>query len=150
MSKRIHTSSRVGSMVCPACGTGELRHDETGLFRCGGCEGALDGGMLEALVQIAALPEALGSRPCECGHPEMRLLPDGTSHCPSCGSEVPPAGSSSAASCVTTEAYLCGWEDGLFGGAGSFARNESLARFGDAYERLDYYRGHRAGRGVHF
>lgn len=150
MGKRIHTSSRAGSMVCPACGVGELRHDEVGVVRCGGCEGALDGEMHEALVQIAALPEALGSRPCECGHPEMGLLPDGTSHCPACGSEVPSFGSSSGASCAANEAYLCGWEDGLFGDSGSFARNRSLARFVDARERLDYYRGHRAGRGARF
>jgi hypothetical protein len=149
MGKRIHTSSRVGSMVCLACGVGELRHDEIGIVRCGGREGALDGGMLEALVQIAALPEALGSRPCECGHPEMGLLPEGTVHCPSCGSEVPPAGSS-AAPCVTTEAYLCSWEDGLFGEARSFARNENLPKFGAPHERLDYYRGHRAGRETRF
>lgn len=149
MGKRIRTSSRVGSMVCPACGVGGLRQDGEGLVRCEGCEGALDGGVLEALVQIAALPEALGSRPCECGHPEMGLLPDGTSHCPSCGSEIPPVGSS-AAPCATTEAYLCGWEDGLFGEARSFARNGSLPRFGEATARLDYYRGHRAGRGARF
>ncbi len=149
MGKRINTSSRIGSMVCPACGVGELRKDGEGLVRCGGCEGPLDGEMLRTLVQIATLPEAVGSRPCECGHPEMGLLPDGTSHCPSCGSEVPPAGSP-AAPCARPEAYLCGWEDGLFGEAGSFARNKGLARFGGPQERLDYYRGHRAGRGVRF
>jgi ribosomal protein L37AE/L43A len=27
---------------------------------------------------------------CECGHPEMRRLPDGVYWCPACGSEVPP------------------------------------------------------------
>ena len=137
-------------MVCPSCGVGELRQAGEGLVRCEDCEGALDGEMLGTLVQIAALPEALGSRPCECGHPEMGLLPDGTSHCPACGSEVPPVGFTSAASCAMTEAYLWGWEDGLFGEARSFARNGSLPRFGEAAARLDYYRGHRAGRGARF
>jgi len=46
--------------------------------------------MLLTMVQIIALPDALGKHACECGHPEMRLLPDGTFHCPSCGSEVLP------------------------------------------------------------
>jgi hypothetical protein len=36
------------------------------------------------------LPEALGKHACECGHPEMRLLPGGVFHCPACGSEVVP------------------------------------------------------------
>jgi hypothetical protein len=46
--------------------------------------------MLEALREIAALPDSLGSHACECGHPEMRLLPDGVFHCPACGCEVLP------------------------------------------------------------
>ncbi len=46
--------------------------------------------MLRTMEQIIALPDALGTHACECGHPEMRLLPDGTFHCPSCGSEVLP------------------------------------------------------------
>ena len=48
--------------------------------------------MLETLRRITDLPEALGSHACECGHPEMRRLPDGTFHCPACGSEVLPVG----------------------------------------------------------
>jgi len=46
--------------------------------------------MLLTMEQIIALPDALGKHTCECGHPEMRRLPDGTFHCPSCGSEVLP------------------------------------------------------------
>ena len=41
--------------------------------------------MLEALSEIAILQNAVGSHACECGHPEMRLLPDGVFHCPACG-----------------------------------------------------------------
>jgi len=48
--------------------------------------------MLLTLEQIIALPDALGKHPCECGHPQMRRLPDGAFHCPSCGSEVLPFG----------------------------------------------------------
>jgi ribosomal protein L37AE/L43A len=46
--------------------------------------------MLLTLEQIVALPDAFGKHACECGHPEMRRLPDGVYRCPSCGSEVLP------------------------------------------------------------
>jgi hypothetical protein len=44
--------------------------------------------MLALMKQIIGLPDALGRHACECGHPEMRVLPDGVYHCPACGSEV--------------------------------------------------------------
>ena len=59
-------------------------------MRCESCGGSLSGAMLETLWRISALPDAVGAHTCECGHPEMRLLPDGTFHCPACGSEVLP------------------------------------------------------------
>jgi ribosomal protein L37AE/L43A len=47
--------------------------------------------MLKTLVAILALPEALGTHACEeCGHPQMRCLPDGVFHCPACHAEVTP------------------------------------------------------------
>jgi hypothetical protein len=101
--------------------------------------------MLEALRQITALPEALGSHACECGHPEMRRLPDGTFHCPSCGSEVGPIDAHATLS-EHGEAWWAGWMDGHFGERGSFACSTNLARWEAPSERLDYYRGHRAGR----
>jgi hypothetical protein len=55
--------------------------------------------MLETLRRIPALPDALGSHACEeCGHPEMRLLPDGTFHYPAYRSEVFPVGAPSSPS----------------------------------------------------
>jgi ribosomal protein L37AE/L43A len=39
---------------------------------------------------ITELPDAAGHHACECGHPEMRRLPDGVYWCPACGSEVVP------------------------------------------------------------
>jgi hypothetical protein len=48
----------------------------------------LGAAMLLLLQQIIALPDSWGKHACECGHPEMRLLPDGVYHCPACGSEV--------------------------------------------------------------
>jgi hypothetical protein len=61
-----------------------------GVTRCGSCGLPLLGSALETLREIVGLPDALGAHPCECGHPEMRRLPDGVYHCPACGSEVLP------------------------------------------------------------
>jgi ribosomal protein L37AE/L43A len=41
-------------------------------------------------LRISKLPDAVGGHACECGHPEMRRLPDGVYWCPACGSEVMP------------------------------------------------------------
>ncbi len=46
--------------------------------------------MLETLREISKLPGSLGSHACDCGHPEMRRLPDSVFHCPACGAEVLP------------------------------------------------------------
>ncbi len=46
----------------------------------------------------------------------------------------------------TSVAYRCGWVDGYYGELGCFTENRRLAGWEWASERLDYYRGHRAGR----
>jgi ribosomal protein L37AE/L43A len=77
--------------VCPFCESGLLVSRGPGFARCGSCGLPLLGSALETLRDIVGLPDALGSHACEeCGHPEMRLLPDGVFHCPACGSEVLP------------------------------------------------------------
>ncbi len=88
------TTSRPGYLVCPVCGSGELLPPVgSGLAGCDSCGCAFDSAVVGTLEQIVALPDALGKHACEeCGHPEMRCLPDGTYHCPACGSEVLPAG----------------------------------------------------------
>ncbi len=58
--------------------------------RCDLCGRAVEDAVLWTLEQITALPDALGKHACECGHPEMRRLPDGVFHCPACSSEVVP------------------------------------------------------------
>jgi hypothetical protein len=45
-----------------------------------------------------------------------------------------------------TRAYRCGWIDGRHGELGCFTENLRLPEWKTASERLDYYRGHRAGR----
>jgi ribosomal protein L37AE/L43A len=84
------TSSRSGHLVCPACESSELQPQAHGLASCASCACLFSGTVLNVLARIATLPEARGKHACECGHPEMRCLPDGVFHCPACGSEVLP------------------------------------------------------------
>ena len=101
--KRPALASGSHFIICPICEAGEMRsggHDE---FRCPVCGRTLGSGILEALQQIITLPDALGKHACEeCGHPEMRRLPDGVSHCPGCGSEVLPTRANSRTEAVGT------------------------------------------------
>jgi ribosomal protein L37AE/L43A len=90
VSSHTTASSKPGRLVCPACEFGELQpRGEAYVASCDVCNCAFTGAVLRILEQIAALPDALGKHACEeCYHPEMRLLPDGTFHCPACRSEV--------------------------------------------------------------
>lgn len=90
------SASKSHLMICPLCEKGELRLDGTGSARCDSCVRFIEGAVLKTLEQIAGLPDALGEHACECGHPEMRLLPDRVFHCPACGAEVIPLEASSA------------------------------------------------------
>jgi hypothetical protein len=45
-----------------------------------------------------------------------------------------------------SEAYRCGWTDGCYGELGCFTGNRRLGERERASDRLDYQRGHRAGR----
>jgi hypothetical protein len=76
--------------ICPFCEAGELCPADGIQVHCDLCGRAVEGAVLRTLERIAALPDALGKHACECGHPEMRRLPDGVFHCPACGSEVVP------------------------------------------------------------
>jgi ribosomal protein L37AE/L43A len=84
------TMSRPNRIVCLACGSGELQLRGLEPARCDVCGLSVEDAMFRTIQQIAALPDALGSHACECGHPEMRRLPDGVFHCPSCSSEIYP------------------------------------------------------------
>jgi hypothetical protein len=86
-------ASRADEIVCPGCGCGQLQPPRGFLSRlaeCDCCRRAFDITIVGTLKQIVALPRALGKHPCECGHPEMRRLPDGVFHCPGCRAEVLP------------------------------------------------------------
>ena len=92
-------ASRPDHLVCPLCEKCRLCPTGRGSMRCEPCGVHLRGDVLETLRGIAALPDTLGAHACECGHPEMRLLPDGTFHCPACGSEVLPLEASGRSKC---------------------------------------------------
>ena len=96
------------SFICPLCEADELRSGGHNGVQCPVCGYAPGRGVLEALRQIIALPDALGSHACEeCAHPEMRRLPDGVSHCPGCGSEVLPTISNCRMQAVGTRSGHC-------------------------------------------
>jgi hypothetical protein len=83
-------TSRSDLLICPVCAAGELHPFGGERAHCGRCGYILGTAMLLTLEQIIALPDALGKHACECGHPELRLLPHGVFHCPACGAEVLP------------------------------------------------------------
>jgi ribosomal protein L37AE/L43A len=146
--KSLSLRSRAGSLVCPLCEVDKLNTHGHSSARCDSCGVLVSEATLEALNQITVLPDALGRHACEeCGHPEMRLLPDGTHHCPACGSEVVPLDARASLSEPDEhgEAWWAGWMDGHFGELSSFVENPSLRRWEDPSERLAYYIGHRAG-----
>jgi ribosomal protein L37AE/L43A len=84
-------TTRSHSLICPFCEAHDLRSFGHNSARCEYCGGLLSGALLQTLLRITGLPDAVGRHACECGHPEMRRLPDGVYRCPACGSEVVPA-----------------------------------------------------------
>ena len=83
-------ASELRRILCPFCESGKLISFGPNMARCDSCGLPLVGSTLETLRDVIGLPDALGAHPCECGHPEMRELPDRVFHCPACGSEVLP------------------------------------------------------------
>jgi hypothetical protein len=104
-------ASRLDSLVRPLCEASKLYPSDQDSMSCRSCGAHVQEAMLETLRSISTLPGALGSHACECGHPEMRRLPDGVFHCPACGSEVLPIGAASAPlrSDEHGAAYRAGW-----------------------------------------
>jgi ribosomal protein L37AE/L43A len=134
--------------VCPFCEVNLLRPFGHNSARCDACGGVIAGPLLETLNQINHLPDVVGRHACECGHPEMRLLPDGVFRCPACASEVLPVTAPPVVwkSGDRSGAYWIGWLDGRYGEPGNFTHNRRLSKLEEASDRLDYYRGHRDGR----
>jgi ribosomal protein L37AE/L43A len=152
VKKLTYISGNINSIICPSCGINELERSADGEAHCTGCYHPISTQVLKTLEQIVSLPDAIGSHACECGHPEMRHLADGVLRCPGCGSEILPLSASEirSESASVSEAYRCGWAEGFFGNTETFVHNDGLTRWQDARDRLEYYRGHRAGRAVRF
>ena len=139
-------TSKPDSLLCSLCERNKFNPSSRDSKRCQSCGGRLGGAMLETLRSISGLPDALGRYACACGRPEIRFLPDGTFHCPACGSEVlstdaPP---SPVKLCEYSAAYWTGRQDGRFEDRASFADNANLARWENLSDRFDYNRGYRA------
>ena len=118
------------TLTCPFCSDADLRAFGRNSLRCDECGSVLGGALLETLHMIVALPDAAGSHACECGHPEMRRLPDSVYRCPACGSEVTPISAPvSWKSPDHTEAYWSGWLDGRYGDLKRFTHNHRLAKW---------------------
>ncbi|MGH3090512.1 MAG: hypothetical protein ACRDSJ_24805 [Rubrobacteraceae bacterium] len=134
-------------ILCPLCEVDEMSIVGPNMARCHSCEYAMGGELIGTLRGMARLPDAFGRHACECGYPEMRLLPDGVYHCPSCGSEVTPADAPTVEwkTGEHSEAYWRGWLDGKYAQVEDFVHSPRLAKWESAADRLEYYRGHRAG-----
>jgi ribosomal protein L37AE/L43A len=142
-----HAAPNTSPLTCPFCEASKLKDFGRNSARCYACGGILGGDFLELLRGISVLPDTIGRHACECGHPEMRLLPDGVYRCPACGAEVLPLSASNVSwmNPPRSEAYRQGWLDGRFGDGELLAESRLLARWDTARDRLDFYRGHRAG-----
>ena len=79
-------ASRPGFLVCPYCEAGKLCPSSHVSSHCDSCGGFLSGTILEVLREIAALPNHTRDHPPECGHPQMRLFPNGVVYCLVCWS----------------------------------------------------------------
>jgi hypothetical protein len=90
VSKVHWITTKIHSPRCPFCEVHELEPFGQDSARCLSCGALLSGILLETLRQIIELPLVVGRHACECGHPEMRLLPDGVYRCPACAAEVTP------------------------------------------------------------
>ena len=134
---------------CPHCERGQVQPEDPTLTRCPACGRAPDEWILKTLTEIASLPDAKGTHACEaCAHPQMRRLPDESFWCPACGQDILSLEATLALweFRQESEAYRQGWLEGyLLGEAGDFSSSTQLVRWEGAHERLDYYRGHRAG-----
>lgn len=134
-------------IVCPWCEAGRLLAEGSSAARCGDCGYAISGQLFRTLREATTLPEVVGRHACECGYPEMRLLPDGVYWCPACRAEVTPVGAPAVKwkTDDRPESYWQGWLDGRFAQIDDFTGSARLARWENPEDRLEYYQGHRAG-----
>ena len=76
-------------VLCPFCGSGEIRAVNPSLARCTECGETMSHHFFDTFLEIRSLTEAEGEHACECGHCELRDLTSSVhSRCPSCGGEI--------------------------------------------------------------
>ena len=75
-------------VLCPFCGSGEMRAVNASLARCTECRETMSHQFFDTFREIRSLTEAEGEHARELGHCEMRDLPSGVHRCPSCGGEI--------------------------------------------------------------
>jgi hypothetical protein len=75
-------ASRPHAVICSICEAGELFFLGGNSARSTTCGGHLGGALLKTLRERVALSDTLGEHACDCGHPEMRRVPDGVFLCP--------------------------------------------------------------------
>jgi hypothetical protein len=69
-------TTRAQSLCCPFCEVYDLERYGHSSLRCASRDNFLTGTLLETLRHIVDLRDAIGSHACECGHPEIKRLPD--------------------------------------------------------------------------
>ncbi len=75
-------------VLCPFCGSGEMRAVNASLARCTECRETMSHQFFDTFLEIRSLTEAECEHARELGHCEMRDLPSGVHRCPSCGGEI--------------------------------------------------------------
>lgn len=105
--RAVDTVSGREYLICPVCEAGRLGAFGGNSVRCDACGGLMNMAVPETLSEIVHLPESLGNHGCECGHPEMRLLPGGIYRCPACGAEVLPVEETSPRREAEKECWTC-------------------------------------------
>ena len=145
----------MGPIDCPHCGRGQVHPEDPTLTRCLACGRVPEAWVVTTLEEIASLPDATGSHTCEeCGHPQMRCLPDGSFWCPGCGQDILSFEATLALweFRQESESYRRGWLDGYLPIEVSNASRTQFVRGQGVHdeEGLDYCRGYRAGTQEHF
>ena len=83
-------ATRSRSLTCPFWEAHRRRAFGHKSARCDSWGDLLSGALLETLQGISRLPNVVGGHACDCGHPEIGLLPEGVHRCPEFNPEVLP------------------------------------------------------------
>jgi hypothetical protein len=88
---------------CPFCEVYQPVPSGHDSMRCPSCGGSLEGELLKTLRQLTGLPGAISRHVCECGHPQMRCLPDGCTAARAVGRRFVPSPKCVGCRCMKSE-----------------------------------------------